>query len=43
MATEGERKRKFDRVYYAWNPNRYEGPITNTLDIILKPVVKDKP
>ena len=34
---KGRPKIKFNRQYYAWQPNAYAGPLTEVLDTVLKP------
>ena len=34
---KGRPKSKFNRQYYAWQPNAYAGPPTEVLDTVLKP------
>ena len=38
MPTEGQRKTKFGREYYTWNPDKYHGPLTSVNDTVLKPI-----
>ena len=34
---KGRPKIKFGRYYYAYNPNVYQGPLTEVLDTVLTP------
>jgi len=38
MAVEGQKKRKFDRVYMGYNPNKIKGPTVNIVDTVVKPI-----
>ena len=40
MAVEGQKKRKFDRVYMGYNPNKIKGPTVNIVDTVVKPIPK---
>ena len=42
MPTEGQRKTKFGREYYTWNPDKYQGPLTSVNDTVLKPIPPKK-
>jgi hypothetical protein len=40
MAVEGQKKRKYDRIYMGYNPIRAKGPAVNILDTVVKPIPK---
>ena len=42
METRQTQKEMFKRIYYVWNPNRTAGPLTNVVDTIIKPQLKEK-
>ena len=37
-ATNGTAKEKFNRVYLTYNPNRYQGPDTQVVDTVVRPI-----
>ena len=45
MAVEGQKKRKFDRIYMGYNPNKMKGPAVNIVDTVVKtiPNPEEKP
>ena len=38
MATENQKKVKFDRVYHGYNPQKFKGPTTLIVDTVVLPV-----